>query len=170
MFTSPRDPRNFNPGMYRHARSGTICIAEQLVRHHETGELYVVYVSLDGATSDHQVPHRLQEWATNEAWTDLVWIDGQASSRFVKLGLDGQVILPCVSGCTDPQVGVIVIYQIDTARRDQERLLPLVRQGRVNDEFFFNEAQRAHLDACVACRDATDDLMDVLRDAQREGC
>jgi hypothetical protein len=57
----------FLPGLYEHYKGG-VYRALHLVEHHETGELFVVYVSMK-----HGSLH-LREWASvgKDSWTDQV--------------------------------------------------------------------------------------------------
>lgn len=61
------DPLNFKPGVYRHYKGG-MYVALQLVRHHETQALYVVYISMSYGHV------HLREWATPgaDSWIDKV--------------------------------------------------------------------------------------------------
>lgn len=63
------NPENFKPGVYQHYKGDTYT-AMLLVRHHETEELFVLYLSHD---SKHGTP-RMREWATpgKDSWTDNV--------------------------------------------------------------------------------------------------
>lgn len=63
------NPENFKPGIYEHYKGSTYT-ALMLVRHHETEELCVLYLSHD---SKHGTP-RIREWATpgKDSWTDEV--------------------------------------------------------------------------------------------------
>ncbi len=62
---------SFKPGLYQHYRGGDY-IALQLVRHHETEELFVVYVSCSHNTVS------IREFHTpgKDSWCDLVEYGG----------------------------------------------------------------------------------------------
>lgn len=57
----------FKPGVYRHYKGGRYRALHR-VKHHETGELFVVYVSLTYGSL------HLREWATPgaDSWTDIL--------------------------------------------------------------------------------------------------
>lgn len=57
----------FKPGIYRHYKGG-MYTALQIVKHHETGEKFVMYVS-----HTHGSVH-IREWRTpgTDSWTDFV--------------------------------------------------------------------------------------------------
>lgn len=61
------DPYNFKAGVYQHYKGDTYT-ALMLVRHHETRELSVVYLSHKYGTLSQR------EWATEgkDSWTDMV--------------------------------------------------------------------------------------------------
>lgn len=61
------DPTEFKPGFYEHYKGGQY-IALHLVRHHESNELFVVYVSCSHGTIN------IREFATpgKDSWTDEV--------------------------------------------------------------------------------------------------
>lgn len=60
-------PLEFKPGRYEHYKGGQY-VALHLVMHHESGELFVVYVSCTYASL------HLREWASEgkDSWTDEV--------------------------------------------------------------------------------------------------
>jgi hypothetical protein len=63
----PSEPSPFRPGLYEHYKGGQY-IALNLVRHHETNELFVVYVSLSHGTVS------IREYATpgKDSWCDVM--------------------------------------------------------------------------------------------------
>lgn len=145
-------------------------VADKLVRHHETGELLVAYVSPKHAVENGVIPYSVREWSTEgkDSWTDLLWIEGRPRPRFTLVGVDGEDVLPCADGCEDPELGVVVLYRIDGALRNMDKLHALARRGRVNDELIVDGEYLAHLDACAACRDAVDDLKVEIRESVQE--
>jgi hypothetical protein len=58
-------PSDFKPGVYEHYKAGRY-FALHIVRHHETNELFVVYVCPTHQTIS------IREWATpgKDSWTD----------------------------------------------------------------------------------------------------
>jgi hypothetical protein len=75
------DPNNFKPGLYRHHK-GHRYVATQLVRHHETRALFVVYISTRDGSS------HIREWATpgEDSWVDMVPLkdaEGNATGEMV---------------------------------------------------------------------------------------
>lgn len=58
----------FKPGLYEHSTTGGKYIALFLVRHHETNEVFVAYVSCSHGTNN------IREYATpgKDSWTDEV--------------------------------------------------------------------------------------------------
>lgn len=64
----PKDPKNFKPGIYSHYKRPGNYIALHLASHHDTDELFVVYVC--GETGR----VRMREWATEgkDSWTDFM--------------------------------------------------------------------------------------------------
>lgn len=69
--------KEFKPGLYEHYKGGKYR-ALHLVKHHETEELYVVYVSLTYGSI------YLREWQmpTADSWTDIM-PDGTPRFRFI---------------------------------------------------------------------------------------
>ncbi len=66
--TAHTDPKNFKPGKYKHYKRAGHYVALQLVTHHDTDELFVVYVCGDTGRV------RIREWASRgkDSWSDLV--------------------------------------------------------------------------------------------------
>lgn len=62
-----KDPKEFQPGLYEHYK-GDRYIALHIVSHHETNELFVVYVSCSHGTIN------LREWDSpgKDSWCDPV--------------------------------------------------------------------------------------------------
>lgn len=63
---------DFRPGLYQHYK-GAFYYALFLLTHHDTGEVFVAYVSQDHLASG----VRLREWASSgkDSWTDRVVVD-----------------------------------------------------------------------------------------------
>ena len=67
-----KDAIEFKPGLYRHYRDGDY-IALHLVRHHDTGERFVVYVSC----SHNTVIIREYDSPGKDSWCDIVEYGGE---------------------------------------------------------------------------------------------
>ena len=85
--SSPIDSKHFKPGIYEHYKRAGNYVALQLVSHHDTDELFVVYVC--GSTGR----TRIREWSTpgKDSWSDLVEVpskDGgmERAPRFRYIG------------------------------------------------------------------------------------
>ena len=66
-----KDPENFKPGIYKHYKREGNYIALALVSHHDTDELFVVYVCGETGRT------RIREWASSDkdSWSDMVGYD-----------------------------------------------------------------------------------------------
>lgn len=77
-----QDPKNFKPGIYKHYKRPGNYIALCLSSHHDTDELFVVYVC--GETGR----VRMREWATpgKDSWSDRMAYMGETKERFEYVG------------------------------------------------------------------------------------
>lgn len=79
-----QDPKNFKPGTYQHYKREGNYVALALVSHHDTDELFVMYVC--GSTGR----TRIREWATEgkDSWSDLLpsYSGGEDVPRFKYIG------------------------------------------------------------------------------------
>lgn len=74
---------NFKPGIYKHHKRPGNYIALHLATHHDSDELFVVYICGDTGRV------RLREWATpgKDSWSDIVdQGEGVSSPRFIYVG------------------------------------------------------------------------------------
>ena len=62
------DPANFKPGIYVHYKREGNYVALALVSHHDTDELFVMYVCGETGRT------RIREWATvgKDSWSDVM--------------------------------------------------------------------------------------------------
>jgi hypothetical protein len=165
MMTLPRDPKAFRPGAYKHTKSGNLYVADKLVRHHETGDLLVLYLSFDHAAESGETPYSVREWADGKAdsWTDLVRIaDGTFKPRFVPVDKHGDEVLPTPKGCLDSNHGLVILYRIDDVLRNTGRIHQLVARDKPREDLFLDDTARAHVRACNACHDLLDDAWELL--------
>lgn len=63
-----QDPKNFKPGTYEHYKRSGNYVALALVSHHDTDELFVMYICGETGRT------RIREWATEgkDSWNDMV--------------------------------------------------------------------------------------------------
>lgn len=74
----------FHPGLYRHYKGG-IYRALFTTTHHETGEIFVVYVSQDHMDSGMKIRELLSP--RKDSWNDSVdWGKGVMKPRFERIG------------------------------------------------------------------------------------
>jgi hypothetical protein len=77
-----QDPLNFKPGIYHHYKRPGNYIALSLVSHHDTDEVFVLYVCGDTGRV------RVREWATEgkDSWSDVVVVGRTSGPRFIYVG------------------------------------------------------------------------------------
>ena len=81
-----QDPKNFKPGIYTHHKRPGNYVALFLTSHHDTDELFVVYVCGETGRT------RLREWATEgkDSWSDFIRYDYPPS----KIEADTRIEMP----------------------------------------------------------------------------